>query len=58
MTMTIAAPAASARRLRSAQMRVLKWVVVTITGTRPATWVSAASVSTSRSRSVSTNCSE
>ena len=37
ISMTIAAPAAWARRLRSAAMRVLKWVVVTMIGTRPAT---------------------
>ena len=37
MIITIAAPAASARRLRSAQISVEKWLVVTMTGTRPAT---------------------
>jgi hypothetical protein len=54
----MAAPARSARRLRSTQIFELKWVVVTMTGTRPATCSSAVSVSTSRSRSLSTNCSE
>ena len=58
MTMTIAAPASCARRLRSAQTRELKWVVVTITGTRPATWSRIAAVSVSRSSSASANCSE
>jgi len=37
MTITMAAPCSCARRLRPAQTRVLKWVVVTITGTRPET---------------------
>ena len=58
MIITMLAPAACARRLRSAQMRVAKWVVVTITGTRPATWSSTATMIRSRSSSVSTNCSE
>jgi hypothetical protein len=56
--MTMEAPASCARRLRSAQIRELKWVVVTITGTRPATWFRMAEVSTSRSSSDKTNCSE
>src|SRR3954454_891352 len=58
MIITIAAPAACAPRLRSAHPRVLKCEVVTITGTRPATCLRATSVSTSRSSSLSTNCSE
>src|SRR5918998_1316783 len=58
MTMTIAAPASCARRLRSAQTRELKCVVVTITGTRPATWPRIAAASDSRSSSASANCSE
>lgn len=58
MIITIAAPASSARRLRSAQIAVAKWVVVTITGTRPATWSSTDVMIVSRSASVSTNCSE
>src|SRR6187549_2348510 len=47
-----------ARRLRATHTRVLKWVVVTMTGTRPATCSRMAFVSTSRSSSESTNCSE
>ena len=47
-----------ARRLRSMHTRVPKWVVVTMTGTRPATCSRMAFVSTSRSSSASTNCSE
>ena len=58
ITITIAAPSACARRLRSTQTRVLKCVVVTITGTRPATCSRMVRVSSSRSSSVSTNCSE
>src|SRR3954454_5033200 len=58
MIITMAAPAACARRLRSAHTRVLKCEVVTITGTRPATCSRVRSVSTSRSSSLSTNCSE
>ena len=56
--MTIAAPAASARRLRWAQTCEPKCVVVTITGTRPATCASTQSITRSRSSSVSTNCSD
>jgi len=55
---TIAAPASWAWRLRAAQIEELKCVVVTITGTRPATCFSTASITRSRSASVSTNCSE
>ena len=44
MIITIAAPASWAWRLRSAQMREPKWVVVTITGTRPATCSSTACI--------------
>ncbi|GJE53124.1 hypothetical protein GOFOIKOB_6200 [Methylobacterium tardum] len=58
MIITIAAPAACARRERSAQTCVAKWVVVTITGTRPATCSSTACITVSRSSSVRTNCSE
>ncbi len=58
MIITIAAPASCARRLRAAHTAVEKCVVVTITGTRPPTWRRIASVSTSRSSSDSTNCSE
>ena len=42
MIITSDAPAACARRLRSAHTRVPKCVVVTMTGTRPATWSSTA----------------
>jgi len=41
----------------SAQIAVPKWVVVTMTGTLPATWSSTACITCSRSASVSTNCS-
>ena len=58
MTITIAAPASSARRLRSAQICEPKCVVVTITGTRPATCSSTQCMTRSRSSSVSTNCSD
>ena len=58
MIITIAAPASWAWRLRSAQMREPKCVVVTMTGTRPATCSSTACITCSRSASVSTNCSE
>ena len=44
--------------LRSAQTLVLVWVVVTITGTRPATCSSAVRVRISRSSSETRNCSE
>jgi hypothetical protein len=54
----MAAPAASARFERSAQICEPKWVVVTITGTRPATCSSTACMTCSRSSSVSTNCSD
>ncbi len=37
--MSILAPAAAAARARSPATRVLKWLQVTITGTRPATCV-------------------
>ena len=45
----MAAPAASALRLRSAQTCEPKCVVVTITGTRPATCASTQSITRSRS---------
>jgi hypothetical protein len=54
----MAAPRSCARRLRSAQTLVPKCVVVTITGTRPATCLRMVAVSVSRSSSDSTNCSE
>ncbi|MNT30996.1 hypothetical protein D3C86_231480 [compost metagenome] len=58
MIISMAAPCSWARRLRAAQTWVPKCVVVTITGTRPATCSSMVRVSTSRSSSDSTNCSE
>jgi hypothetical protein len=58
ITITIAAPCACARWPRARQMSVEKWVVVTITGTRPATCSRISRVSVSRSSSPSTNCSE
>jgi hypothetical protein len=58
MIITIAAPMSCARRLRSAQTWDEKCVVVTITGTRPATWRRTASAIRSRSSSLSANCSE
>src|SRR3954451_20343484 len=58
MIMTIAAPSSCAWRLRSAQTRELKCVVGTMTRTRPATCASSVVVSTSRSSSDNTNCSE
>jgi DNA-binding transcriptional LysR family regulator len=58
MTITMAAPASCAARLRSAHRRELKWVVVTITGTRPAMCSSAVCIRVLRSSSLSTNCSE
>ncbi len=58
ITITIAAPRSCAWRQRSAQTRVPKCVVVTITGTRPATCSRISFVSTSRSASESANCSE
>ena len=54
----MAAPACSARRERSAQMCEAKCVVVTMTGTRPATCFEHGVEHRSRSASVSTNCSE
>ena len=44
----IAAPMFCARRLRAAQTADAAWVVVTITGTRPATWSRMSRVSSSR----------
>ena len=38
ISISIAAPADAAERARAAAMRVLKWLQVTITGTRPLTW--------------------
>ena len=58
MTITMAAPMSCARFERSAQISLPKCVVVTITGTRPATCSSTARITWSRSSSVSTNCSE
>src|SRR6185437_9476715 len=58
MTITIAAPAACALRLRSAHRYELKCVVVTITGTRPATCSSTTCISVLRSSSERANCSE
>ncbi len=58
ITITIAAPRSCACRLRPAHTRELKWLVVTITGTRPRTWSRITRVSSSRSASDSTNCSE
>jgi hypothetical protein len=58
MSMIIAAPADAALRARAAATRVLKWLHVTITGTRPATCARHSSVRWSRSSSVSRNCSE
>src|SRR6185295_16819417 len=58
ITITIAAPSACARRERSIVNRELKCVVVTITGTRPATCSMIVRASNSRSSSASTNCSE
>jgi hypothetical protein len=51
-------PAACARRLRSAQICEPRCVVVTITGTRPATWSSTHYITRSRSSLVSTYCSD
>ncbi len=58
MTMTIAAPASCAARERAAQIALLKCVVVTITGTRPATCSSTQRMTRSRSSSDRANCSE
>ena len=54
----MAAPASAARFARAAAIRVEKWLQVTITGTRPATWDRQSSSRTSRSSSESRNCSE
>src|SRR6185437_9351471 len=51
ISMTMAAPAALARRARSAAIAVPKWLVVTMTGTRPATWSRQTRISVSRSSS-------
>ncbi|MCY1305325.1 hypothetical protein D9M70_551210 [compost metagenome] len=58
MIINMAAPCSCARRLRAAQTWVLKCVVVTMTGTRPATYSRMVRVRISRSSSDSTNCSE
>ena len=58
ISISMAAPAAAAARARSAAMRVLKWLHVTITGTRPPTCARQRSSSRLRSSSVSRNCSE
>ncbi len=58
MIITIAAPISCAARLRSAAIRALKWLVVTITGSRPATRSRSVRAMASRSASVSENCSE
>ena len=58
ISITMAAPASRALRARAAAMRVLKWLQVTITGTRPATCARHRSISVSRSASDSRNCSE
>ena len=55
---SMAAPADAALRARAAAIRVLKWLHVTITGTRPATCARHRSTSVARSSSVSRNCSE
>ena len=58
MIITIAAPMSWAARLRAAATRALKWLVVTITGSRPATLSRSVRAIASRSASVSENCSE
>lgn len=58
ITITMAAPASCAGRERCAHTRLLKCVVVTITGTRPATCSRIAFISSTRSSSDSENCSE
>lgn len=58
MTITMAAPMSWARRLRSTQTVELKWLVVTMTDTRPSTHCRICRVRISRSSSASRNCSE